>query len=261
MSNIVANMPEEKFLSNYYEHNYNLRYFEMNNNGVASPITILTLLEETAAEHCRSIGYDLYSLEKQNIGWILISGVIEMIRYPRYKENITIRTWMSKISLVRGYRENYIFDGEKNIIGKARGIWVFYDIQKRRPVPIFEDIKESWGGRHEISAEENYDILDKIYDSSLEIDFNIYRSDVDNYKHLNNIRYFDFLLESLPEKIADNYSLKTINAKFIAEAIYGERIQVCITGDLGNSEFMHTIKSHTDGKILAKAHTQWEVSK
>ncbi|WP_369403701.1 acyl-ACP thioesterase domain-containing protein [Geofilum rubicundum] len=85
-------------MPNYYENQFELRYFEMNKFGAASPTTILTLLEETAADHCYSINHSLYDLEKQNVGWVLLSGVIEMDRYPVYKEKITIRTWLSSYS-------------------------------------------------------------------------------------------------------------------------------------------------------------------
>ena len=47
----------------------------MNEFGVASPTTFLTLLEKTAADHCYSINYSLYQLAEQNIGWVLFSGI------------------------------------------------------------------------------------------------------------------------------------------------------------------------------------------
>jgi hypothetical protein len=72
-------------MHNYYEKQFELRYFEMNKFGEASPTAILTLLEETAADHCYSINHSLYDLENQNVGWVLLSGVIEMDRYPLYK--------------------------------------------------------------------------------------------------------------------------------------------------------------------------------
>jgi acyl-ACP thioesterase len=239
------------------KRDYNLRYFEMNKNGIASPITILTLLEETAAEHCHNIGYSLYDLELQNIGWVLTSGIIEMVRYPKYKENISIITWLSKYFLVNGFRENIILDEDGKIIGKARGRWVFYDIQKRKPVPIFEDIRLKWGVKQETSVEANLDLINQSGDGSLKSEFNIFRSDVDSNKHVNNIRYFHFLLESLPEEIVDNYYLKVINAKFFEEAKFGEKIQVYINDDLGNNNFLHTMKSGINNKMFAKAHTQW----
>ena len=245
-------------MNTFFNQSYNLRYFETNKHGMASPTTILTLLEETAAEHCNNIGYDLYNLENQNIGWVLISGIIDMTRYPKYKENITIRTWLSKYSLVKGYRENIIFDGEGNEIGKAKGIWVFYDIQKRKPVPIFDDIKSGWGFKQETSIELDLELIKQTDDGSFTTEFDVFRSDVDSNKHVNNIRYFHFLLETLPEEILDKYFLKTINAKFFSEAKLGEKIKVYINDNMGTNKYLHTMKSCSNDNILVKGYSQWE---
>ena len=115
----------------------------MNKFGEASSTTILTLLEETAAEHCFSINHSLYQLENQNIGWVLVSGFLEMDRYPKYKEKIIIRTWLSKYSTVTGVRENIIYDEQGLIIGKGKGLWVFFNIERRRPARILDNIKET----------------------------------------------------------------------------------------------------------------------
>ena len=119
-------------MENYFDQQFELRYFEMNKFGEASSTTLLTLLEETAADHCESINQGLYTLQNQNIGWVLLSGILTMDRYPKYKEKITIRTWMSEFSMIKGHRENLIFDEKMNIIGRSKGLWVFFDIEKQR---------------------------------------------------------------------------------------------------------------------------------
>jgi len=245
-------------MENYFDKNYELRYFDMNKHGVASPITILTLLEETAAEHCHDINYCLYRLESQNIGWVLISGIIDMIRYPKYKEKISIRTWISKYTLIKGYRENIIYDDSGNIIGKAKGIWVFFDIEKRKPVPINEEIKTKWGLNPKISGEVDNDLIKIINEGDHQLEYDIYKSDVDNNKHVNNIRYFHWLIESLPDEILDDYYLRRIHARFFSEANLGEKIRVYNNNDMEKKTFLHTMRSNIDNKLLAAAHTTWE---
>jgi acyl-ACP thioesterase len=245
-------------MKHYFEKQYTLRYFEMNKYGTASPMSILTLLEETAAEHCNCIERSLYSLERQNIGWVLVSGAITMVRYPAYRENIIIRTWLSKYSLVKGYRENIILDGSGNIIGRATGIWVFYDIEKRKPVPIFSDIKTNWGIEPETAAEIDFSLIQPIPDGIPEAEFEVYKSDVDNNKHVNNIKYFHWLIESLPEAVSDNYFLKSVSAKFFSEAKYGEKIQIYINHETSGNTFLHNMKSNIDNRLFAAAHSEWE---
>ena len=142
-------------MEKYFEKKFDLRYSEMNNFGEASPTTILTLLEETAADHCYSIDCGLYDLQKQNIGWVLLSGIIRMDRYPIYKEKIIIRTWLSTYSSIRGFRENILYDEKRNVIGRARGSWLFFDTKRRRPIQILDKILERWSFDKEVSIDHN----------------------------------------------------------------------------------------------------------
>lgn len=246
-------------MENYFEKQFELRYFEMNKFGQATSTTILTLLEETAADHCHSINHSLYDLQNQNIGWVLLSGTMIMDRYPNYKEKITIRTWLSSYSMIKGIRENIIYDEEMNIIGRAKGLWVFFDIMRRRPTQIFDSIVEGWSFCSEESI--NHDITKKIkpIDTLAHVEeFKVNRFDVDTNHHVNNIRYLQWLMDSIPEDIIDNYYLHSIDGRFISEAQYGDTILSFTEKDVVDNSFVHTIRTQKDNKVCATARTLWK---
>ena len=246
-------------MNNYFEKQFELRYFEMNKFGEASSTAILTLLEETAADHCYSINHSLFDLEKQNIGWVLVSGIMEMDYYPGYKEKIVIRTWLSKYSTIKGFRENIIFNEQGRIIGRAKGLWVFFDIDRRRPLQIPDDIKDKWLYINEECI--NHDITKKIdiIDSSDHIKkFKINRFDVDTNLHVNNIRYLQWLIESIPEDIIDNFYLHSIDGRFIAEAQLGDTIMSFTERDASLNSFVHHIKTRENNTVCATARTIWK---
>ncbi len=246
-------------IENYFDKQIELRYFEMDQFGVASPTTILTLLEETAADHCYSINHSLYQLAEQNIGWVLISGIMQMERYPSYKEKITIRTWLSKYTAIKGFRENIIYDEQNNIIGRAKGLWIFFDIDRRRPVQIFDDIIERWSFCNKESID--YDISTKlkaVENADYKLEFKVNRYDTDMIKHVNNIRYLQWVVESVPEEIIDNYYLYSIEGRFIAEANYGQTIVSLTKNDTTDKSFRHSIKIKGTDKVCATAKTIWK---
>jgi acyl-ACP thioesterase len=246
-------------LENTFEKQFELRYFEMNRFGEATPAMILTLLEETAAEHCYSIGQSLYDLEKQHIGWVLLSGVIQMERYPLYKERITIRTWLSQYSLIKGFRENIIMDAEGNVIGRAKGLWLFFDITKRRPVPIFESIHAKWKHNEEVCIDHDICIkLSPVEALNPGIEFRVRKSDMDSNNHVNNISYLHWLMESVPQEMLDHYFLYQIDGRFISEAQYGDTILTFIEkGNIPHS-FSHTIRTKSNNRVCATANTIWK---
>jgi acyl-ACP thioesterase len=230
----------------------------MNHFGEASPTTMLALLEEAAAEHCYVIDYSLYQLMNQNIGWVLVSGIIKMERYPRYKEKITIRTWLSNYSAIRGLRENIIYDGRGEVIGRARGLWVFFDIARRRPIRILEDIKNKWSSFEQNSLDYNINRKIKaLNEAELIKEYEVNRFDVDTNQHVNNIRYFHWVMDSIPEEMIDHYDLHIIDGRFIGEAHYGDDVvSLTHTGEIPNS-FQHTIKTKEEQKICATAISHW----
>jgi medium-chain acyl-[acyl-carrier-protein] hydrolase len=246
-------------LENYFDKQFELRYSEMDKTGVSSPTTILTLLEETAADHCYSISEGLFDLEKKNIGWVLLSGAMQIDRYPGYKEKITVRTWMSDYTMVKGFRGNYIYDEQKNIIGRAKSMWVFFDIKNRRPVKIFDNIRKDWASCNEECLDQ--DITKKIeaIDTANHVqEFNINLFDTDMNKHVNNIRYLQWVIESIPKDIINNNYLHFIDGRFTGEAHYGDII-VSLTDEGSNAgTFDHTIKVKGDNKVCASAKTIWK---
>ncbi len=246
-------------MKNYFEKQFELRYFELNKFGEAQATTILTLLEETAADHCWSIDHSLYDLKYQNIGWVLLSGAIVMERYPLYKEKIIIRTWLSHYTPIRGLRENIIFDSRRNIIGRSSGLWLFFDIDRRRPARIFDDIRDKWSSEEEKST--SIDITETIHPietGMYQKQFHVNRFDIDTYQHVNNIRYLQWMSESIPDDITDHYFMHTLNGRFLREAQQDDTLISCTNPLSESGHFEHSIRSANEGHFCAAAKTIWK---
>ncbi|WP_445665861.1 acyl-[acyl-carrier-protein] thioesterase [Fodinibius sp. AD559] len=244
-----------------FEKEFDLRYFEMGQRGEATPVTILTLLEETAADHCLDIGHSLYDLLEKNIGWVLLSGRMVMERYPRYKEEITIKTWLSSFRTFRGTRENLIIDEEGNIIGRAKGYWLFFDIERRRPTRIFDEILERWEINPEESIEVDSTEVEALDVATYRNEFVIHRFDMDSNEHVNNLQYLQWTMETIPDEIIDNCYLHAIDGNFVGEAKYGHTIESLVEPADYEQTFVHTIRDLDSNKVCSTARTVWREHK
>ncbi|MDR2088654.1 MAG: hypothetical protein LBP73_04790, partial [Clostridiales Family XIII bacterium] len=84
----------------------------------------------------------------------------------------------------------------------------------------------------------------------------VYKSDIDSNKHVNNIRYFHWLIESLPDETAERLFLRRIDARFYSEAKYGEKIRI-YREEPAPGVFLHTMRSNADNRLFAAAHSVW----
>jgi acyl-ACP thioesterase len=231
-------------------------YYDAQRNFTASPGTILRYVENAAAEHCAEIGWDIPRLMEHGYAWILSKGQLEMKRYPRYRENFSIETWISERSAVHTWREYQIIDSRGELIGASRGNWVFVDTARRRPVKIIDDFIRYWPLNPVRSI--NREIPKRVTGPEVpdsRVDFPVRRGDIDTNKHVNNVRYLEWALESLPEEWLESKELSYIEGCFKHETHYGNDIvSVLQHRDKG---FIHSIVDKDDGRELAAALSEW----
>lgn len=231
-------------------------YYDAQRNFTASSGTILRYVENAAAEHCAVIGWDIPRLMEHGYAWILAKGQLEMKRYPRYRETITIETWISERSAVHTWREYQILDSRGELIGASRGNWVFIDTARRRPVKITEDFVRFWplNPVRSIDREMPRRVNGPEFPDS-QVDFPVLSGDIDTNNHVNNVRYLEWALETLPEEWLESNELSYIEGCFKHETRYGHDIASLLQhSDTG---FIHSIVDKNDKRELAAALSEW----
>lgn len=242
-----------------FRQSFNIRYLETDSFQKLNPTALLAVLEETAASHCRQIGFSLPLLNSRDMGWVLLTGFMQMHRYPAYGETITVETWISGYSRIRAYRENLIYDGKGALIGLARSRWVFYDIKARRPGRIYPEIMERWKeDQSRCTCENINDAIDTLETGRWKSECVASHFDIDTYGHVNNIRYLQWLLESTPRNVKDNNFLHSVNGRFLNESHLGDKIVSITSRDHTGNGYHHTIRGTKDNHPLATAKSVWK---
>ncbi len=245
--------------NNIFESEFITDFYDLSQYEEATPMAMLRLLQETAGNHHLPVGENIIDLYRKNLGWVLLSGKMQFDRYPKYKEKITIRTWLSQYKSIRGVRENYILDEENNIIGRAKGLWLFFDIKNRRPLSIPEKFKTGWGLNPQVSID--FDPAKKLpvlNDGEFMDIIKVKKFDIDANKHVNNIRYFQWLIEVIPNKVMKENILHEIEGRFLNEANYGDQLLIYTKIIKKNQEFSHTVFDLSTNKACVTAHTVWK---
>jgi acyl-ACP thioesterase len=219
---------EEAEVNNPRKHirSYRLRYYEMDSWGEATPLTMLNIFEETAFTHCDESGWDVYRLRRNGFGWVLLRGSIEMYRYPAYQESFSVETWMSSSRVFYGQRE-YVVRGESgDVMGAARSLWIFYSLERKRPVPVLPDIVAAWAPEGTRCIERDLDEVPapdaRWMDTSRTYD--VRGRDIDTNGHVNNVNYMEWALEAVPREVQDTYHLTRVDGQYSREVVYGQKI-------------------------------------
>jgi len=238
---------------------YEIHFYEIDYKKRALLTSIVNYLGDIAIVQSDSIGVGLDDLAKSNLSWVIYKWDINMIRYPVIGEKITVRTWPFSFRKFYAYRQYEILDKDGQVIGTADSVWFIIDTEKRKAHKIGSEMYAAFR-----LSEDNKQSLDfgklnppEVIDE--ERSFDVRYSDIDTNRHVNNVKYMDWALETVPVDIVLKYTLKNIKVIYEKETTYGEVIKAStqIIYEDDKVVCLHKIEDK-DGNRLTLAKTTWE---
>jgi acyl-ACP thioesterase len=210
--------------------------------------SLFVYLQDMATEHANRLGVGRNVIQsKYGIIWVLNRARVDIIRYPKFKEEIIIETWPEQPEKVEFNRNFIVYDIERNIIAKAFTQWVVIDFNKRRlrRSSIIEEKFPEIERKRAIEC-----TLGKIKPAgSLALSYKktVGYSDIDVNEHLNNAKYIDYIMDCFSVDKHKKHSVKSIDVNYMHESLPGETIQLYIdTADIkDNLVYIEGIKEDT----------------
>jgi acyl-ACP thioesterase len=180
-----------------------------------------------------------------------------MKSYPRYREKIRIITWISRFKGFRGVREYQVLSEDNRLYGGFRGLWLYFDLEKRKPVNVDSIFYERWAMREKPAIDlEIIPSKNRIISPDLTKSFSVNRYDIDSNNHVNNVRYMQWLMESIPDEFYNKARIEYIQGTFLKETVYNRHVEAACR-ILSPTELVHTVTEKEHGTLLATASTTW----
>lgn len=237
-----------------YEEEFKIRSSEVAPDGKAKLQSICDLLQETAGNHALNLNFDISQLKEKNLTWVLHRLDVAMDQYPEWRDQITIQTWPSSGDTLRAYRDFLIINAEGVEIGRGLSYWLMIDMTSRRPVRMPKEVLEMAPAstKHVLDVKSDRITVEGAVGESKK--FRVRRSDLDVNRHVNNVKYIEWALETL----TDNHGVTEIDIEFRAECTLGESVSseyIIPDNNEGDINF-HKITRSSDQKVAAVALTR-----
>jgi len=239
---------------------YNVCSYEVDANGKAPLTSICRFMQETAYLHANHLEFGFDQLKTKNCFWVLFRLLIKMERYPAWREKVKIQTWPSGIDGLYAFRDFRFLDSENKIIGCAATTWLILDSEKHRPQRP-DGLKELTSYFHnERSMNERPAKLSKPTTSESKPFSPVKYSDTDLYRHVNNAKYIQWILDDYPLDILNNYDVSEFEINFVSEAKMGDEVAIeteKIDHPSSSPEFLHCIHRKGDSREVCLARAVW----
>jgi medium-chain acyl-[acyl-carrier-protein] hydrolase len=233
--------------------------YEVDTEGFLTPRALCAFLQEAAGGDAARAGYTMERLAQDQLVWVIQWMRVEVESYPRRGESLTVATWARHFERAIAWREFDVADGTGARVAVATSRWAVVDLRARRLVRLPEFIRRSPVPHRPPALEREPSSLEPAEPAERERRFEVRRGDLDMVRHVNNTRYVEWALETVPDEVQERCRPSAFEIAFRREAVYGDTV-VARTRRLasqGDPAFAHELRADGAGHELARATSVW----
>lgn len=241
------------------EKEYEVHYYETNYRLECKMSSIINYFCDIGTKQSEELGVGIDYLTERKLAWVFYKYNIKVKRYPKYGEKIKVVTMAKSFKKFYASRAYEIYDENNEKIVDGEGIFLLINIEKRRAVRIPDDQYMAYGVDIENCPDIKITKLEKLTEEMHQNRFKVRYGDIDSNMHVNNVRYVEWAIESLPLEIVLNYELKELSVIFEKECRYGAEISASYEIKESEDEILilHKIADN-EGKELTVLTSSWK---
>lgn len=248
-------MPDKKLPPFILEHR--VRTFETGTGGTLTPSALLNLMQHAAGKHADELGWSVRSLHDAGRTWVLQRFYMEIRQPPADNALFRIKTRPSGADRLLAYRDYIVENPDGDILAKATSSWVVMDLNSRRPVGITDDVKELGNRFGPRDLEAPGGRLRPFDPPENAPSFRVRKHDLDLNNHVNNVRFIEWGLESVPDETWNSGQLYSLDITFKAECFFGDEV-ISAVQKIAENIFDHCLIRRSDQKPVCLIRSRWK---
>src|SRR5690606_22393062 len=211
--------------SSIFSNRYKLNFTQCYANGFLKYSELSNLLQLTASDHAEELGFGYKEMAKNAQSWVLSRVRIEIDKLPQFLEEITIKTWVQDFMGNRSIRNFEVYRGDKKIAG-ATSFWAVFNIKERKSENLGIHIAPEIILADKLATEKPFKRIEMEKEFDRVVDYIPKLSDLDIVGHVNNVKYTDWCLDSLPADMVLGKHFKSIDINYLKELKLAQSITI-----------------------------------
>lgn len=188
----------------------------------------LRLMQEAANCHSDQVGYGVNNIEKTNYSWVLYQQRCRLLKRPRWNTQLTVRTWSRGADGLICLRDFEMFDENGERIAIAASGWLLVNASTQRMEKMPSGMMDEYGTVERSVFGEPLQRLKALPGAKKNWEYTVLKRDIDINRHVNNLCYLDYAVESLPEGISET-DFNDVDIMYKKASYQGDRI-ACFGG-------------------------------
>lgn len=231
-------MPISKDFTSIYTRDWEINFLQCTPNGLLKHTELCNLLQLTAGYHAELGGLSFTDMQLYDQAWVLSRMRVEVIDLPKWRDIVTVKTWIHDLEGSRSVRALEMYVGDRKVAGSST-YWAVFNTKTRRPegLALPHEHFEKYPDMH--STVQPFAKVQLGRDASVLKERIVRLSDLDIVNHANNVKYLEWCLDHTDVKKLLRGGLKAFDMNFMKELKLGD--EVVITGGNNSNISYYTI--------------------
>jgi len=246
-------------LANIWTEDFRVQSFHMDPTGNALLTSICNFLQEGASMHAEKAGFGFEQMYRRNQFWVLTRLKVVIDSYPRWMDELTLKTWSRGKNGIFYLRDFIIENNQQKPIIKATSSWAALNMKSRKPevVAHLEDGLKTHA--EQIALEERLEKLPELQTPVLLRTRLIEFTDIDIVFHVNNVKYIELIINSFTKEQLIRNQIHSIEVNYLGEALYNDAVSIYKDdAKTGSDTDMISIIRQSDNKEVCRALLGWK---
>lgn len=218
-------MPISKDFTSILTCDWTIHFLQCYPNGVLQYTELCNLFQLTAATHAELGGISFSDMQQFGQAWVLSRMRVEVLRMPKWKENVTVKTWVESLENSRSVRCLELYAGDEKLAG-CETFWAVFSTQTRRPEALalphghFEKFADRQATDRPVSKIGVPDQMETVSDHTVKL------SDLDIVNHANSVKYLEWCLDALNPEWVLQQKITALDMNYLKEVALGDAVRI-----------------------------------
>lgn len=237
-------MPIAPNFTSVLSKDWEINFTQCTPNGYLKYTDLCNLLQLTAASHSEMGGISFSDMQEFDQAWVLSRMRVEIAELPKWKDIVTVKTWINSLENSRSVRALEMYVNGKKVVG-SETFWAVFNTEKRRPealalpfehFDLYPEIKATKQGFSKINLNNEKEMV---------FEKTVVLSDLDIVNHVNNVKYLEWCLDLVDEKLILNQVIESFEMNFLKELSLKDEVVIHESPTESNTIFSITKEDKT----------------
>lgn len=207
-----------------YRLSHQVKGYECDFQGEMTLPSLINLMIHVSGLQSDSIGNTEASMSEKGLSWVIVQYNIDIHQIPRRRDQITIETEAMSYNRFFTYRAFRAYDENEHLLVEVLSTFSVMNLETRKLVRVQKEMAEPYEADEIRSIIRQPKIIPLTEENPKEQLFTVRYLDIDSNQHVNNSKYFDWLINTVDFNFLISHQIKKVQIKYEKEVGFGNVI-------------------------------------